>query len=109
MKCVSEGCDAESYRRSLRCNQCKNSLYRYGLTGPERITLLEKQGGVCLLCEETLSFSGKYTACVDHDHGTGKIRGILCHNCNVWLGYMERKQLNVFKINAYIKPGSATG
>ncbi len=50
------------------------------------------QGGVCAICEqpETAQRSGraKWLA-VDHDHGTGAVRGLLCSNCNPMLGYAK--------------------
>jgi hypothetical protein len=41
---------------------------------------LEAQGGLCLVCEE------RPAEHVDHDHATGKVRGLLCFGCNGGLG-----------------------
>ena len=49
--------------------------------------LLAKQGGVCAICKRAgFPVRGPY---IDHDHRSGKVRGILCHFCNLMLGYME--------------------
>lgn len=44
-----------------------------------RAVLSEKQGGLCLLCSIKLEGNNP---CLDHDHITGRIRGVLCGNCN---------------------------
>lgn len=51
--------------------------------------LLEQQGGQCAICREK---PGRY---VDHNHTTGKIRGLLCNACNRGLGLLgdETKRL----------------
>lgn len=54
-----------------------------------RDRLIEAQGGRCALCEKPF-FQISGTPCVDHDHTTGLIRGVLCKNCNG----MEGKILN---------------
>jgi hypothetical protein len=48
--------------------------------------MLKEQGGVCKICgtDKPWSRSGKFT--IDHDHATGRVRGLLCHNCNLGLG-----------------------
>ena len=46
--------------------------------------MLDRQGGVCALCEAPPT-PGK-DLCVDHDHRTDRIRGLLCDSCNVSLG-----------------------
>ena len=47
--------------------------------------LLKKQNSVCAVCRTTKP-SGRGTWHVDHDHTTGKIRGLLCHKCNTGIG-----------------------
>lgn len=54
--------------------------YKYGLTEEVYSAMLEAQGGRCAICPSTTKLS------VDHCHDTGKVRGILCHTCNVGLG-----------------------
>lgn len=55
----------------------------YGLTVEAWDALLARQNGVCAICHKTDSTS---RLSVDHDHATGKIRGLLCRGCNVALG-----------------------
>jgi len=54
--------------------------------------MLASQGGVCAICErgERAERNGRTLAlAVDHCHTTGKIRGVLCGNCNKALGKFE--------------------
>ena len=60
-------------------------LRTYGLSSTDYATLLAKQGGGCAICGR-LPARGKRALNVDHDHTTGKIRGLLCDNCNNGLG-----------------------
>ena len=50
--------------------------------------LIKKQNGKCLICKQTPkpdSMGRQFS--VDHDHKTGKVRGILCAHCNSLLGH----------------------
>ena len=58
----------------------------FGITLRVYLRNLEKQGGGCAICGAT---PGRRNFAVDHCHRTGKIRGILCHTCNVMLGSVE--------------------
>lgn len=69
--------------RSVR----KTSLGRFGLTEDDYQILLAKQGGKCKICRQPEKTRGRRLA-VDHDHGTGRVRGLLCGNCNNALGRM---------------------
>ena len=42
--------------------------------------LTKRQGGKCALCQKPLKLGAD--ACLDHNHSTGLIRGVLCRNCN---------------------------
>lgn len=63
----------------------------YGLTLEQYEGMLKEQGHCCAICKNGRpDVSGKKTMFhVDHDHTTGKIRGLLCHSCNVSIGLMK--------------------
>jgi hypothetical protein len=62
--------------------------HRYGITVEQRDSMLSAQGGLCAICRGNDPKRGKGW-CVDHCHKTEKIRGILCHDCNVALGLLQ--------------------
>jgi hypothetical protein len=57
---------------------------RYGISLDQRDAMLLHQGG-CAICGSANSGSNRDWQ-TDHDHSTGKVRGILCINCNTLLG-----------------------
>lgn len=61
----------------------ENRLKSYGITIELYNEMLEQQGGVCAICKKNDS---RHRLSVDHDHNTGKVRGLLCHKCNRTLG-----------------------
>jgi hypothetical protein len=104
--CKSEGCVNSKPQRGTLCNPCRNLRQRYNLTVPERTKLLESQDFKCKLCSRQIAFDGtarQYSACIDHDHISGKIRGVLCGNCNTWLGYAENQKISPDDIKKYIQ------
>lgn len=65
---------------------------KFGLAPGAYDQMLDEQGGVCAICQQTetrIHHSTKKVAplCVDHDHATGQVRGLLCVRCNRMLGY----------------------
>jgi hypothetical protein len=97
------------YKSSRRCVICTNELnkYRYatipqqkrqrqdhvralkyGCTPEQYDALFEKQEGKCACCDRDNS---PHALCVDHNHRTGAIRGLLCHRCNGALGALEHE------------------
>src|SRR6266498_598017 len=64
-------------------------LRKYGLTPEEFEQLLASQGGRCAVCRSADPQTPKRgTWCVDHDHVTGQIRGLLCNLCNRAIGML---------------------
>ena len=65
---------------SKRCRY-KNE---YGITMSDYNNLFEKQSGCCAICHKFYE-----ALCVDHNHMTGKVRGLLCRKCNVGIGVLN--------------------
>lgn len=73
----------------------KNSYYirNYGISELEYEAMKEAQQHKCYLCDSEGFLIGNNNhsekLAVDHDHQTGKVRKLLCHNCNRALGLMQ--------------------
>jgi hypothetical protein len=66
-----------------------NLVKRYGITVQDYDDMLERSNGCCEICKRNLSCSDSNCSlrpAVDHDHETGRVRGILCVRCNFGLG-----------------------
>ena len=74
-------------RRRLR-NPMEDRFREYGMTLEKYNQMLENQQGKCAICGGGRE-KQKYSFSVDHCHATGKIRGILCSNCNAGLGFFK--------------------
>lgn len=59
---------------------------RYGITREDYDLMLEGQGGTCAICGSPPKANRLH---VDHDHATGRVRGLLCTKCNTSLHYIE--------------------
>lgn len=96
-------------RNRYRHHQRNSDLKRnFGLTVEKYESLLTAQAGVCRICQkpETVMDNrvGKTRMlAVDHDHTTGKIRGLLCSNCNLGLGGFKDSVVNLSRAIAYLK------
>lgn len=78
----------------------------YNIGIDEYLELLHKQGGVCAVCGklESMELHGKVAAlAVDHNHETGKVRGLLCSQCNKGLGGLGDSIELLEKAIAYLK------
>lgn len=55
---------------------------KYGLSPEDVARMLDDQCGGCAICAKPIRGLRFH---VDHDHATGKVRGLLCHHCNTRL------------------------
>ena len=80
--------------------------YRFGLTPLDIYTLRKMQNNRCAICgeEETRVLNGvAKDLCIDHDHETGKVRGLLCGHCNVMIGNARDRTDNLQRAIAYLE------
>ena len=70
----------------LLCMKDRELTKKYGISLHDYMVILKKQNGVCAICNET-NASDRNLA-VDHDHITGKVRGLLCGRCNMGIGLL---------------------
>lgn len=64
-------------------------LKSYGLTLEKYNQMLEAQEGGCAICgdkQAKTKRNGRF--CIDHDHATGEVRGLLCSHCNRGIGLL---------------------
>ena len=75
------------------CNRDRKMLYQYGIDLIDYQEMWDAQGGLCGACnqpETALRADGQVRwLCVDHDHSTGEVRGLLCYHCNQGLGHFK--------------------
>lgn len=88
--------------RTKEENWAQNLHRLYGITPSSFERRLRGQKGLCAIC--TLPPPGGQRLHVDHDHKTGKIRGLLCHGCNTFLGKLEKRLSRLPAILAYLNP-----
>jgi transcription initiation factor IIE alpha subunit len=80
----------------------RTSRYKiYGLDERGFGALLKAQGGKCPGCERELR-EDKSTN-IDHDHATGKVRGLLCMSCNIALGMARDSVETLLRLGVYLE------
>lgn len=81
----------EHFRRK---EKARGFLRRYGITLDDFNVMLASQDNACAICRtphdpDAPGRRGKLGLHVDHDHRTGKVRGLLCNGCNRALGFVQ--------------------
>jgi hypothetical protein len=113
-------CDKEfipTGSRALFCRTCMpiwagepGACRRLGISYPTYLRLLEEQGYACAICPHKFAPINDNPGvcndrCLDHDHITGEIRGILCHRCNVRMQVFDETDWLVRALAYKTKPG----
>ena|ERR1017187_5735200 len=87
------------------CRECEQTMRHlrdlkrlFGISAAEYYIRLELQNHVCAICKKV---SDK-RLCVEHDHFTGKIRGLSCNNCNLVLGYCSENVQTLLSAAVYL-------
>lgn len=98
----------KAWRVANRLTRHAKKLRAYGLTTEEYEEIRERQGGVCGICSAPLDLSGRRRLAVDHDHATGRVRGLLCMQCNIGLGCFKDDPTLLASAGRYLARPSAT-
>ena len=85
------------YAKDLNNNRLKARARRYGVSLQDIENMTERQHRKCLIC-------GKLDKLfIDHDHKTGKIRGLLCNQCNLAVGYLDDNPAKLMNAIRYLE------
>lgn len=99
-------CKRKCYRAD-RDHLKNNSLkFNYSITLAEYEILFAEQQGRCAICSKIETANNQYgikRLSVDHNHKSGKIRGLLCDNCNRGLGCFEENKSILLKVIQYLE------
>lgn len=85
-------------------NRWSKRKQAYGITKDQFFDLLEKQNNGCAICSKPVGIS----SAVDHDHDTGKVRGILCDPCNTSLGIFGDNLQGIMNVVSYLERASGS-
>jgi len=111
-KCISCGTTERNHASKGLCTLCMSRINynpnanrrlklkkKFGITLEQYNDLLQKVGGKCPICNNI----DKVRLSVDHDHKTGRVRGLLCSRCNRALGYVNDDVDRLTKLIEYLK------
>ena len=80
----------EERKKRQEANVRNHLTRKYGLTTEEFSAMMLKQNNKCKICEREMNLPQ-----IDHNHTTGKIRGLLCNPCNMAIGLLK-EDIKVF-------------
>ncbi len=99
-ECKKKALDARWRARSAGYNR----QYLYGITPDEYQAMLAKQDDRCAICRADVP-GGKGGWHVDHCHETKRVRGLLCHCCNIMLGQAQDDPERLEAAARYLRGG----
>jgi hypothetical protein len=96
----------ERRRRTYESERNQNLKKKFGITSDQYDEMHSRQSGVCLICSQPETSMRKdrlRKLSVDHDHATGKIRGLLCSECNIGIGKFKDSPDLLRKAASYLE------
>jgi hypothetical protein len=99
--CAVLWCDGQHYGRTL-CKRHLRMTNAYGLGVLELIALLAA-APTCAICGRAWGSSRDRQPVIDHDHTTGKIRGVICGACNIGIGHFDDNPNRLVRAAAYLR------
>ena len=113
-KCKTTKPRSSFYKTRRVCSDCFSPTilsaarkHKYGVDDSIVQVYWEKQGGKCKNPGCDVVFENTADGCVDHNHETGAVRGLLCHGCNAGLGLLRENPNVILGLIEYLKdPGT---
>lgn len=107
---LCKSCRNERYgTRYSRTYRCKRLQTLYGITADQYDQIYDEHEGKCAICKSIETGRGDEWFCVDHDHTTGNVRGLLCNNCNRALGLFKDNEQILKSAETYVRTHRANG
>lgn len=91
--------DKSAYHEYTRSAHLKR---KYGISPAQRTLMYVQQNGCCAICKMPVAYDMMDT---DHDHATGRVRGLLCRGCNSLVGYVETRGHLLSAVMEYLTYG----
>ena len=99
-------CKASAKRYAAK-NPGRHYKTKFGITNNDKLELFRQQGCKCAACGTSKHEHPRHSTdsgwVVDHDHATGRIRGIICWRCNLALGYARDSVSNLRGMADYLE------
>lgn len=93
----------ENHERAYISNKAWELRTKYGMSIEEYDELLALQDNKCACCQVRAPVGTRRPFNVDHDHGTGRVRGILCPSCNSGIGHLSDSLEGVLMAVTYLR------
>ena len=93
-------------QKSKEARREKKLKHDFGISFVEFQALFDKQAGCCGICSCPLTLFKEdqgEVACVDHDHSSGHVRGLLCNHCNRALGLLKDDLTTIRNMERYLE------
>jgi hypothetical protein len=98
--CLVAGCPGRHYGNGL-CKNHHRKLAAYGLE-PAELALVMAAAG-CAICRRPWGAPATRSPCIDHDHRTGQVRGVLCGGCNFGIGQFDDDPVRLESAAGYLR------
>lgn len=104
MPAVSTKYSREWRKANWRSTEISRLKYVYKVSSEDAAKLIDRAADKCEVCERRDEYRRLN---VDHDHKTGRIRGVICHNCNIAIGLLGDAADLAQRLADYLKNASS--
>lgn len=100
-----KSCEAKRAKRRTKATRVREKLAKYDMTEEEYMNMKQRQDNKCAICGNTILENGTELT-IDHDHNTGRVRGLLCFSCNIGIGMFKDSPYLLQQAISYLSKNS---